>query len=91
MLVLRKTFVRVDVIHTDTVHRNVFPPKREDIIAKFAGFGGATWRVVLGIKIQHDPFALELLQRCPLPGLILQTKWRRKSADRKWLTGGVQR
>lgn len=76
-----KGFLGVDLIDTDAEHYGVGPTERKDVIAQLASLGGASWRVVLWIKIEHDPLATVVGQRAPRSCLILQAECGCRIAD----------
>jgi hypothetical protein len=63
------------IVHTHTNHGCTHFFQLLKIIAKDTSLLGAARRVILGIKIQHQPLSAKILQRMLLTTLIQQLKF----------------
>ena len=60
-VLFREFLMRILVVQADAQNLAVEVFERENVVAKFTGFGGATRCVVFGIEIQGDPLAAIVL------------------------------
>ena len=57
---LFKSFVGSKVVSADAKYWNFQVAKGFKLVSKLTGFGGASWRKILGIKVQNQRLAEEL-------------------------------
>ncbi len=65
------------IVHAYPYHFRAHRGELVQVVAESAGLLGASRRIVLGIKIQHQPFAAEITQAAHASVLVRQAEIRR--------------